>query len=873
MKAIKLFLIGFLSFVLILILSGIIFSYYNGDRIAAMAIRYLNGYLTTKVTVEEVHFSVVRHFPYASLDMKNVVAFSKPGFKLTETKNIQNDTLFTAKKLSLEFGLKELFNKNLKLKNIKLDKAKIYLLINKNSIDNYSILKKDSTSTTSNNQFKIDLQRVKLTDCEILLFNENKQLFIQSKVPNISFSGKFGKNKFSLSSNLEMNIQDFSMEGVHYVHEKKLKISVTALANKNYYRIKQGKIWFDGLPLEANGSFMLNEEVNLNLQIHGNKLDISNIKSNFHHFLGIPATITGLKGKLSVDTKITGKLGKVHSPQIYSRIDVQDGKVTIETGKKKTTFVNIFLNSTFSNGLQQTAKSSSIIAHSVRFSIEKSNISGTCNIINFAHPQIEAHLNGNINLCDINTFLPTDTVKFTEGKAEIVASFNGTLDSLVHKSLPASLMINGKFENASCNLWNKKYKLEFGKANFGFNKNLEISNLNILLNQMPCTFSGTINNFRNFVFGLSKDITINGSTNWEWFDPSAFPNEKNSVQNNNHSIIINFPEHISFDLNFNVGKFNSSSFQANNVAGHVQYHPKIFVLNSLKFNSMGGSITAGGAIAQSINGNMLVHCQAQLAEVNIEEMFRSFHNFGQEVLQPQHIKGTLTGNIDFSAEWDKNLNINQKSIITNTSFEIRKGELIDFMPLMGLSKFISVNELKHIYFSTLKNQILIKDRVITIPQMDIASSALNLSVSGTHDFDNQYDYHIKVALSEILFRKARNAKKENQENAEEDKGKGVNLYLAIKGKGNDYKVSYDRKSGRKAFTNTLSNETKTIKKLLIKGFGNSQTDTIKTTTAPKKFTLDWDESPKTTKKSNNVKTPASTSTNTKKQKFKIEWNQ
>jgi len=838
-----------------------------------MAIRYLNGYLTTKVTVEKIHFSVVRHFPYASLDMENVVAFSKPGFKLTDTKNVQSDTLFKAKSLSLEFGLKELLNKNLKLKNINLNEARIYLLINKNSMDNYSVLKKDTTETKNNNIFNIDLQRFKLNNCEIIVINENKQLYTHSKVPTLSFSGKFGENKFNLGANIELYVRDFSIEGVHYVYEKEVKLSVTAQANGNHYQIQRGKLWFDGLPFETNGSFTLNKEAELNLQIQANKLDISSIKSHLSNFRGLPATITGLKGKLSVDAKVIGKLGKISLPQIYSLINIQNGKITIETGKRKTTFSKIFMNSSYTNGLQQNAKSSSITAHSIHFSINNSEFTGTCSVANFAQPQLNTRLDGKIDLCDINTFLPTDTFKFLSGKANIVASFNGKLDSLVRKSLPASLVINGRFENLSCCLFDKKYKFEFGKANFSLDKNLEISNLNALFNQMPFTFSGSVNNFRNYLFGLSKDIAVIGNTNWEWFDPSAFPKEKNAVQNNNQSITINFPEHISFDLDFKVTKFNASTLQASNVVGHVQYHPKIFVLNSLKFNSMGGNITAGGAIAQALNGNMLVHFQAQLALVNIEEIFYSFHNFGQDVLQAQHIKGTLTGSIDFSSEWDKNLNINQKSIVTYTNFEIKKGELIDFMPLMGLSKFISVNELKHIYFSTLKNQILIKDRVITIPQMDIASSALNLSVSGTHDFDNQYDYHVKVALSEILFRKARNAKKENAENAEENKGKGFNLYLAIKGKGKDYKVSYDRKNGRKAFTDAIGNETKTIKKLLIKGFGSSQHDSLKTATS-KKFTIDWDETPKNSKQtSTTAKTPTSTSTNTKKQKFKIEWNQ
>ena len=89
---------------------------------------------------------------------------------------------------------------------------------------------------------------------------------------------------------------------------------------------------------------------------------------------------------------------------------------------------------------------------------------------------------------------------------------------------------------------------------------------------------------------------------------------------------------------------------------------------------------------------------------------------------------------------------------------IEKGELIKFEPMKVLSKYISVSELEDIKFSTLQNQIEIKDRKVFIPKMDIISSAMNVTLSGVHGFDNSVDYHFKVLMSDILFTKAKKAK-------------------------------------------------------------------------------------------------------------------
>jgi len=62
-------------------------------------------------------------------------------------------------------------------------------------------------------------------------------------------------------------------------------------------------------------------------------------------------------------------------------------------------------------------------------------------------------------------------------------------------------------------------------------------------------------------------------------------------------------------------------------------------------------------------------------------------------------------------------------------------------------------------FATLKNQIEIKDKVISFPAMDIKSSAINIQASGTHTFDNVINYRLRILLSELLSKKARKAKK------------------------------------------------------------------------------------------------------------------
>ena len=80
--------------------------------------------------------------------------------------------------------------------------------------------------------------------------------------------------------------------------------------------------------------------------------------------------------------------------------------------------------------------------------------------------------------------------------------------------------------------------------------------------------------------------------------------------------------------------------------------------------------------------------------------------------------------------------------------------------------------------------------------MDVKSSAVDLSVNGKHGFNNDYEYHIKMLLSEILSKKRKKSRNSVSEfGVVEDDGLGrTSLLLKIENKGDEVKVGYDIKA-------------------------------------------------------------------------------
>ncbi|MBL7936338.1 MAG: hypothetical protein JNM51_11090, partial [Bacteroidia bacterium] len=195
----------------------------------------------------------------------------------------------------------------------------------------------------------------------------------------------------------------------------------------------------------------------------------------------------------------------------------------------------------------------------------------------------------------------------------------------------------------------------------------------------------------------------------------------------------------------------------------------------------------------------------------------------------------VTAGIDFSGTWDKKLNADLNSINVSSSILIERGELIGFKPLESLAKYIDVNELRHIKFSTLQSAVEIKNRIITIPKTSIKSNAINLELWGKHTFDNMIDYHIQLLLSELLAKKPRKNNDFDEELSlvENDPENRRSVFVLMTGPIDNPTIKYDRKGAKEKIKEDIKQEKQNLKQLLKEEFGFFKKDSTKTKETPK----------------------------------------
>ncbi|MCK4750468.1 MAG: hypothetical protein KAT15_25600, partial [Bacteroidales bacterium] len=523
-------------------------------------------------------------------------------------------------------------------------------------------------------------------------------------------------------------------------------------------------------------------------------------------------------GILQVYTRVTGMASSTLTPGI--KADFQTSNATLFWERVPFSLKNLNLTGTYSNGGEFNPETTSLTIESISGVIGKDHLSGQGQIHNFYDPEFSFTLKGDIHPEQWLAWYDSIPVAQASGTVITDIAVSGSYDRLKprgqkflafdiaggialedvmvriteagvpFKDLSGSVTIDNDF-------WEPSFSGSYGKSDFAI--------------------TGTGLNLMSFLLEREDNLVASATFRSNYFDlGEVLDHLPQDSAGGNTSVV--FPEKLDLRLQFTINNFVKDLLVAKNVRGIALYDDPFFYVDSLIMQTMDGTLRGSFGMVQDTEGSIFSSVSASLYSLNITELFEAFNNFGQKQLTHEHLKGSISGTSVFSAEFDPSFSILPGSILSENDITIQDGELNSFSPIMALSRFVEVEELRNIRFKTLENNILIKNSQVIIPAMDIQSNALNLSASGMHDFDNLYDYRLMLKLSEILYSKARGSRNSEFEVAE-DESDTRTLFLKVYDNGSGATVEMDRKETARKIRDDLRNEKSELKKILNEELG------------------------------------------------------
>lgn len=825
---------------IVVVSSSLFYSYYHKEEITRKVINALNKRLETKVQPGSISFSILRNFPYASIQFNNLLVHHNPAFNQTEFKSSFQDTLFYFDRLSLEMDLVDLLQKKYRIHTIAASGAKINLLTDSKEAINFQFWK--PIKDTGQQNFQIDIKKIHLKNSRLSYINKIRQTDIAANIDELKVKGAFGNNQFTMLNKAKGEIKKFRSGEITYLSSRPFQIETAIAIKDNRYDIRRGYINMGNEELQLSGEF-LNQKVNqIDLMMKGKNLSIQSLSQFLPENLKKELKKTKSSGNLNMLAKISGPLSNKHNPHIVGQMRIENGTLRLQKGEIN----KINLEAFFSNGPQNKPETSLLKLKTLTAVSGKSHINASGLIRDFTAPYLEFSTQSTFHPALLQLFFNKDSLIMNEGTIETDFNIGMRLKKMNQitaddiKDLKTNgeinvSNINWEFPASGLNIKNGNTTLNIRDDHIYFQK----LTTNIANSQFEC--KGLIYGGISSLLGHSKDVIIKASVNSSKTDVfRLFPANKDNAKSTKKPIEL--PEGIRLSLTYNAREFYWKKFRASGLQSEITYQNGQLDISSLDMKTVDGHLKGKVSIKKHESG-FDMESVLDYQNIDIHQLFKQFDHFGQEKLQAKHLKGSLSGSLSFASHFNNHFKINQPSIHAEAQITIRNGALIEFEPILELSRFIEVSELKNIRFETLENIIYIQDEKIIIPEMDIHSTALDLTGSGTHYFNDDYSYHIWLLMKDVLWKKAKKKEENNKFGRIADDGVRTRIPIKIVKEGEKIKTGYDLKMARGKIKQDLKEESGELKKVLHDEFGlfkgDHQTNEIEKD--KKELEFDWDD--------------------------------
>lgn len=804
-KILKIILLIFLVFIILIFC----ITYFYGDKICNNIIKQLSKNFNTEITFKSTNLLLFKYFPNAAISFHNININSSNNFSFKNIDTINAKNLLYAEKVSLKLNIYDLiFNKILIINGIEILNGELHILKNEEKIINTNII--------SDNKNKIKTYRIHnitLHNCNLILIDENEKIYIKSFIEDLNLIGNIQLNDFKIASKISVNHLFISLGKIKYQFNwnKYFNIKFLLSSHNNIFEIKKGKINIFNDNIDFIGILDVKKSINYNINGTIKKFQLSDL-------LNLPIKLNKslriFNGIARIKFSILGSMGS----QVFSNF---------------STFAEIYnLDFRYYNyKIEKLNSNLSIVIDNSKtcyFKLKTSNINGYIfnnkfNISNLSYDFIDNMfaLSGNIlvNLANIKNKNISDIVKLNNGTANIIFYLKDTLNINNFNGLYYRFL-----KNIKCSII--KTKCIVKKGNYSIdNLNIEacvkgdtfkIVNLYGNVNGNILIFSGYIPHF--FIYSndsINHNIIIEGLINGKYLNLDNLLlfniNNVNNISSNLYSLNLN--------VKLKIDSIKYKNIKLLYLSSNFYFKNRVLYFNNLNSLFCDGNINNSSLLINYVSDTVLINLNSNLKNIDIKKLFLSFNDFGQNELSSNNIKGIFNGKVNFNLYLNKGKLIKDK-LIGEAEFEISKGELIGFKPIYKLSKFINISELNDIKFNKINNKITLVNSILTIPPMNINSTALNLKLFGTHSLENEYEYHFKILFSDVLYKNSKNIAKENIEyvQVEEDTLKQANIYIKLKGNSKNYKISYDTKQALKTFTTKIESEKSRLKKIFYEEF-------------------------------------------------------
>lgn len=521
-KILKRTFIGLGVTLLLIILAAILIPYFFKDQILAYAKTKINESVNAKVDFKDASLSMIWTFPNLKFSLKGLTVDGNGTFEGVRLADME----------SLDFTL-DLWSvwymetQPLEVKRFALQKPNLNIIILPDGQANYDIAipsdeKKEETSSESSD-FKLKLSKYGIYNANVIY--DDRQGGTYANLQNFTHegSGNFTTSVYDLSTNTTCDAMTVAYGAVSYLNKVKLDADMTLGMDMNSmtFTFKDNSIALNDLGLKFDGKVaMPANDINLDLTFASTKTTFASVLSL------IPAAYTAdykdvkTNGTASLSGFVKGIYNDNSMPAFKADLDVQNANFQYPSLPMGVDDIvaKISVNSPATDLDRMTVDISKF-----HFRLGSNPFDAMLLLKTpISDPDINARLNGTLNLADLSKAFPMEGVKELTGLLKTDLKCITRLSSVTNEQYE-KVDMSGKFV-----LSNSRYVadgtpvVQINEVNLDFAPNAcKLNNLDLRLGKSDVRAVGTLDNLLAYYSG-TKAVKGNVTMTSNLFDANEW---------------------------------------------------------------------------------------------------------------------------------------------------------------------------------------------------------------------------------------------------------------------------------------------------------------------------------------------------------------
>lgn len=802
----RLFLWG-TGIVFLFFLGLMLLFYFLEPYIKQKLLKELNNRLTVSVQVKKIDYSIWRHFPEMAISFSGV-SVSDP---------LRRDSsLLKAEEIAFTFTLADVLSDSLTIQAVYINRAALSLFIDKSGRNNFSIFKQNEESSSLQT---LHLRKILFADLYWRFHQNQTNTAISGSLPKFRISLLYEPELVQLQWQGALFLSGWSSRGRYVQFRKTAELTADLdyqFANKRFL-VKQSTLSMASLDAKLSG-FFSSEFVSLRASADGSSA--AEILQLLPDAIAQKCAAYHGDGRYHIQALIEGKIAKGKIPRFLVEGKLTDA--TLFTPHFREALEKLNVQFRFDN---QTASGGEFEVSRLSFHFQDYPFIASLRCVDFSSPKFTLEGEGSIAFRLVEDFIPDSTLSESSGRLlfrNLRLQFQSGQD--IKRSLQELGYGEVELTDVGFTIKGKRYAGIHGVLKSEAER-ITVPRIHAQLPGADVTFSGQVSNLAAFAYTLDQERSSSGEIlgidgtlsiarmNVDQLIQAFSP----PVQKSKPKLKLADVFQMSGQLAVRVDQLIYHALDARNLSLALSLQPGRIKIDSLSALVFQGHLQTQADVTFTRSNDLRIAFSSQIRDWELTQLFRQAENFGQQTLTDQQVSGKL------NADWHGAMLLRNMrepdwpSLEMAVNLSVQQGALRQFTPLHAASRFIRIEELNNIRFSEIKNKLIIHDQKITIPEMEVRSSAINLMLWGTHDFSNVVDYHLKVNLNKLLAGKFKRNRRDAKEYIEEDSYSGINLFLSIAGKIPDVKVKLDKKESSQRLVADFKGEKEVLKNLMNQG--------------------------------------------------------